>query len=436
MAPHHPVTPQSNLPTLSDASALADYLRYAALNNPGVGAAFLRWKAALEKVAQARSLPDPRFNYRYFIEQVETRVGPQRQGFGLAQTFPWLSKLRLRGDAAAEAADAAMQQYEAAKLDLFLEVKDAYYEYYYLGRAIAIARENRKLMEYFEEVARTRYKVAEAKHPDVIRAQVELGKLDDRLRALEDLQGPVAARLNASLNRPLHEPLPWPNSLPTEGITATDEQVLTWFRQVNPELKALGHEIAKERHLLALARKDYFPDVTLGLDYIDTEHANMSGVPDSGKDPIIGMVSVNLPIWYSKYRASEREAAARHRMAAKTKANRENVLGAQIKMVLYNLRDAARKMDLYRDTLVPKARQSLKATEAAFRAGNANFLDLLDTQRVLLEFELSYERASANHAQRLAELERWVGMEMPRSGSAAERGEDEKNFEKQEGVEP
>ena len=74
---NHTYTPQ-NLPTLNKESAISDYLAYAALNNPGLEAAFNRWKAALQKVPQGRSLPDPQFTYKYFIKEVETRVGPQR----------------------------------------------------------------------------------------------------------------------------------------------------------------------------------------------------------------------------------------------------------------------------------------------------------------------------------------------------------------------
>ena len=119
----------TRLPELTENSELSDYLAYSALNNPGLEAAFNRWKAALNRVPQVRSLPDPRFNYKYFIEEVETRVGPQRQSFGISQLFPWFGKLDLRGDVAAQAANSARQKYQAAKLKLFFEVTDVYYAY-------------------------------------------------------------------------------------------------------------------------------------------------------------------------------------------------------------------------------------------------------------------------------------------------------------------
>ena len=83
-------------------------------------------------------------------------------------------------------------------------------------------------------------------------------------------------------------------------------------------------------------------------------------------------------------------------------------------MTAYQFRDAGRKIDLYRDTLLPKASQSLKATEAAYRAGKGSFIDLVDAERIILEFELSYERALTDHGQRLGRLEMLIGRDLPR----------------------
>ncbi len=210
------------LPVLDDSASIEDYLAYAALNNPGLEAAFNLWKAALERVLQEETLPDPRFTYRNFIREVETRVGPQKQSLGLSQLFPWFGKLALRGNVAAEAAKAARQRYEDEKLKLFFEVKDAFYEYYYLGQAIDVVKENYELLEYLERVARARYKTASAGHPDVIRAQVELGKLEDQLKSLRDLLTPVIARLNAVLNRPTNMKIPLPKTIPIEHPMFTD----------------------------------------------------------------------------------------------------------------------------------------------------------------------------------------------------------------------
>ncbi len=252
---------------LSPEPTLAQYSAYAAAHNPQLQAAFARYKAALQAIAPARTLPDPRLSYRYFIQEVETRVGPQRQGFGLAQTFPWFGKLEARGDIALEKAQAQGQLFQAAKLKLFYQVKNAYYEYYYLARAISVTKENVELMRYIEQVVRTKYKVATAEHQDVIRAQVEQGKLEDRLRSLRDLRSPIMAKLNAALNRPAGAELPWPTEPPRqEKIIVSNEMILTWLREANPQLKALDYQIAAKKKAIELAGKDYFPDVTLAVD--------------------------------------------------------------------------------------------------------------------------------------------------------------------------
>jgi cobalt-zinc-cadmium efflux system outer membrane protein len=414
-----PYSPKDqNLPELTESAGLSDCLEYAALHNPGLEAAFNRWKAALERVPQVSSLPDPRFSYRYFIQEVETRVGAQRQAFELSQAFPWFGKLDLRGDVALQAANTQRQLYEAAKLKLFFEVKDAYYEYYYLAKAIAVTRENVNLVKHMEGVTRTRFKTAAGTHPDVIRAQVELGKLEDRLRSLLDLRKPLGARLNAALNRPVEAELPWPGEFEIESISLTDQQLLTWMTQDNPELKALDFEINRQKQSIELARKDYYPDISLGVNYIDTAAAIGNMNPhDSGKDPVAAMVSVNLPLWRDKYSAAVREAKHLYYSALHNKTDKTNTLGVQLKLALYHFRDAERKIDLYGNALLPKAGQSLKVTEADFQAGRGSFTDLIDAQRVLLEFQLAYERARADHEQSLAQLEMLIGKKIPFSGS-------------------
>ena len=139
---------------------LADYLRYASLNNAELKAKFEEWKAALEQIPQAKALDDPRFTYGYFIEEVETRVGPQRQKFGIMQVFPWFGKIEARTDIASAKAKAARQRYETTKLKLFRQVKVAFYEFTYLATAIDIAKQNLELLKHFEEVARTKYRTA------------------------------------------------------------------------------------------------------------------------------------------------------------------------------------------------------------------------------------------------------------------------------------
>ncbi len=356
------------LPELTENSGLSDYLAYAALNNPGLEAAFNRFKAALDRVPQVKSLPDPRFNYKYFIEEVETRVGPQRQGFGISQVFPWFGKLDLRGDVAAQAANAARQHYEAVKLRLFFEVKDAYYEYYYLTKSIAITKENVNLVKYLESVAQSRYKAAAGTHPDVIRAQVEMGKLEDRYRTLLDLQHPIVARLNAALNRPVEAEIPSPTEIQFEEVDVADQELLAKLITENPELKALDFEITQNKKSIELAKKDYYPDFTFGLNLIDTDDSPASNPSDNGKDPVFASVSINIPLWHKKYAAGVRQARSRYFAARGQRRQKANSLSSQLKMTLYSIRECERKIDVYRGALFHKVNEPLLVTQSGLQA--------------------------------------------------------------------
>lgn len=391
---------------------LEDYLKLAALKNPGLKAAFEQWKVAVEQIPQVKSLPDPRFTYGYFIEEIETRVGPQRNRLEIMQTFPWFGKIEARADAAAAAAKAARQRYEAAKLKLFFEVKDAFYEYAYLARAIEIARENLELIKHFEEVARTRYMAASVGHPDVIRAQMELARLEDHVKTLDDLRVPIMARLNAVLDRSTFSMLPWPEKEEQQTIEIDRQKVVQMLRTQNPELRALDFELEAARSRVDLAKKKFWPDIGVGLGWTDTGSAMNPGIRDSGKDPIILMFTMNVPIWRESYKASEIQARAIVRKTTQQKKETENKIIARVQQVLYDYEDSYRKIGLYGDVLVPKAQELLGASETAYRAGTVDFLSLINAQQKLLEFQLEYERVVSNHQQRRAELEVLVGTEL------------------------
>lgn len=389
-----------------------DYLGYAMLNNAGLKAKFEQFKAALEQIPQAKALDDPTFTYGYFVEEVETRVGPQRNRFSIMQKFPWFGVIEARTDAAAAKAKAARQQYEAARLELFRQVKDTFFEYAYLGTATDIAERNLELIKRFEEVARSKYRASTAAHPDIIRAQVELAKLEDVLNSLHELRDPTVARLNAALNRPANAPLPWPQKPPQKKVVIEQEKIIELLVQYNPELAALDFQSEVARANLALARKRFYPNFGVGVDVIQTDNALMPNVRDSGKDPVVLMFSVNIPLWRDSYKAGERQAQAELQKTRQHKVETENRIIAQTTSVLYDIEDAQRKIQLYGDVLVAKAQELVAASESAYKAGNVDFLSLIDAQRMLLRYQLDYERALTKREQKVAKLEKLVGQEL------------------------
>ena len=399
----------STVPKTQNLRSLVDY---ALANNPEVNVARERHIGALARVPQAMALPEPKLTYRYFVNEVETRVGPQEHGIGLSQTLPWFGKRGLQGDAATETARAAQEGIASIQNTVIAEVADAYYELFYLGRSIEIIRGNRDLVLHLERVARARYGAGAATHADVIRAQVELGIIENRLGSLKDRRAPLFARLNALLNRPTTEIFDLPSILIFEPVLYTDDELLAKVSLHNPDLRATSFEIEAAHRQRERANKNYLPDITLGLDYIATGDARMPGVQDSGDDALSATIGFTLPIWRSKYDAGVKEADAILRQQQFKRDQQLNTFHAETVTALFKLRDAQRQIDLYEKALLPKANESLVATQRAYSTGAAPFADTIDAQRMLLNFELSFARAITDHHQARIVLEKLTGQSL------------------------
>lgn len=394
-------------------AGLDDLIRYAMQHSPELAVAYHRWRAAAERAPQARSLPDPELGLGVVLDQVDRDSEYMGERYSISQMFPWFGKLGLKGDIAIEEAKVEARRYEAARLELIERVTGAWFEYAWLHQAAATARENRDLLLRLESVARAMYRTSAVSQADVNRAQVELGRLDDQQRSLEDMLEPTAAMLNATLGRPAHARLPQPPAPSHQRIAGLperdDEAWLALARQASPELAASRHEVQRERQTVELARKEFYPDFMVGLEYARDGSARMAMMDGGGRDMLVGMISINIPIRRARYDAGLREARSRLAAAGREVDAREYSLESELKMALFSYREGQRRLQLYGGTLVPKARQSLAATEAAYRAGDAGFSDLIDTQRLLLEFQLAHERAAADRARAQARIHALVG---------------------------
>ena len=390
-------------------TAVGEYLAYAAIGNPGLRRAFYSWKAALARTGYAGAWADPMLTYSRFIEQVETRVGPQNQKFGIKQMIPWPGTLGAKKSIAAGDANKAYRQYQARKLRLFHSVRSAYYDFYFLGRHIELTRQNLELLTFWESVARVRYKVALKQHPDIIKAQVELGMLEDRLLTLQDQTVPAASRLRAILNLADTVALAIPAALEVIEFAPDRDRVMQAVQLNNPDLKSLAHVIESRRAGERLAGLRSRPAFTFGVDYIETGPALNAATPESGKDPWAVGVSINLPLWFGKNSARKRESQAHLRAAELNYDDARNQLTASVDQLLFQYQDALRKLRLYRDGLIPKAEQALNANFTAYQAGETDFLNLLDAQRQLLAFQLEFEKAQTDLAVHHSALEVLIG---------------------------
>jgi outer membrane protein TolC len=399
------------LPKLDEDSDLETYLRFGLLNNPGLRAAFDRWRATLERIPQVTSLPDPTFSYSHFVEAVQTRTGPQRNRFGLSQAFPWFGKLRLRGEVAAMAAESEWFRVEARRLGLLREIKRTYFEYGYLAKAVRISEDNLQLLRRQEPVAQRKVAVG-GRQDDLVRLQVEIGKVENHLESLRKRRPALSARLSAALNRHGSDLLPWPTLVEPAIKQLVVAELDSRVRQDNPELAALRQEILRAEQQRSLADLERYPDFSVGLTYLETGGALNPATPGSGDDPIGLNLGFNLPIWGGRYSAASREALRMEESVGNLLRDRINTLGADLRLVYFNLDDGARQLALFRDTLLPRAQQAFTVTETAYRGGTATLLEVIDSQRILLAFENSYWRGVSNYEQSLADLEAICGGEI------------------------
>ncbi len=393
---------------LASDPSLEDYLAYAAQNNPGLRAAYHGWTSRLERVPSVSSLPEPVFSYMYYGESVETRVGPQRQKFSLRQSFPWFGTLGARESVAEQEAWAAYRIFQAEKLKLAYQVRKAYSEYYLLGRRIEVARSTLELLSGWESISRTRFETGQSGRSDIVRIEIEIARVTDALRAFEDSKASATEDMKNALGAPEGIEIPFPGAMPEPAVIEPDT-VMAAVLNNNPSILAIDHMIMREENALRLAGKSSWPDFSLGLDYIDTGPALDPEMPDSGKDPWMVSLSVKLPIWFGKNSAMKEEARARIEMNRYEKKDTEGDLRARVEKVLVEYRDASSKTELFVGTLIPKAEESLAVTLIEYEGGEADFLHVLDAQRLLLDLRLEMEEALVKREIRAAELEMLAG---------------------------
>jgi outer membrane protein TolC len=238
---------------------------------------------------------------------------------------------------------------------------------------------------------------------------VELGKLEDRSQTLADLRGPFVARLNAALGRPAGAPVDPPSDpYPVPG--AIDEAALRdGLPASSPALRARARAVLAADASIELADAAYYPDFALGLEYTSIGRASMP-VDGSGDDALAVTLGIDLPLWRGRLDAGLARARAERSAAVASAADERLALGAELAMTLYELRDADRRLALFRDGLVAKGRQALAAVSAAYSAGEASLLELVDSQRELLEFELSAARAETDRGNALIHAESLTGV--------------------------
>ncbi|MCA8976223.1 MAG: TolC family protein [Planctomycetes bacterium] len=406
-----PSRQRSPEPPAGEVRSIADidrYVGYGLRENAGLRAAYERWRAALERVPQVTSLPDPQLGFTQFVEDLQTRTGPQQRRYSLTQTLPWFGKLELRGAVADGAAEEQWFEVAALRLRVARDVTVAFYDYAYLARSLQTTRAVFDLLRGIEPVVQRRIAGGTGGQQDLLRLQVEIGRIENELASLDKVRPATSARLQAAMNWRGEGELPLPELTEPRLAELEVEVLLARALEHNPELRRLCQGIRRSQQALELARLEPWPDLALGVDYLETGAA-ATAVAGSGDDPWGVRVSMTLPVGRGRYAAAEREAERNLAAASHALDDRRANLRADLQHAVFQLDDNGRQVVLYRETLLPRSRESLEVTRAAYSAGTSTLLDLIDSERALLGFEIAYWRACRDYHQSRARLETLIG---------------------------
>jgi outer membrane protein TolC len=380
-------------------------------NNPGIRAAYNEWQAALYKAEQVRSLPDPAASFSYFGENVETRVGPQQRKYGASLKIPFPGKLNLKGDAQASHAEMLKEKYEAAKRELIKKIKFTYYDIFWIDKAVQINEEEKLVLENLEKVARRKFESDLAPQHDAIKAQVELIRIIDKLLLLKRTRNSLAAKMNSLLNRPEGRQFAAVRDVEPEPFKYGLQELHKISRRSRQELLAAKLDIERKQYEESLARLDYLPDFTLGFDYIEVGGGSTARA-DDGQDAWMGRISINLPIWFDKLESQLIEKEAALQASKKNYENIENSVAYEVEDLYFKITTYMDIVSLYKTALIPQTEQSFEAARTGYETGKVDFLNWLDSERILLQTRVAYYKAIVDYQKSIAYLERVAGRDL------------------------
>lgn len=369
---------------LCSSQTLDDYYQIAAENNPGLQAKYKAFEAAMERVQQVKTLPDPTISFGYFISPVETRVGPQRARFSLNQMFPWFGSLKAAGEATALQAEAKYQSFIDARNKLYYQLAEAYYPLYELNRWKQIERENIEILRSYKSIANSKYENSKGSMVDVLRVDIMLRDAETNLSILEQKEKPLTTAFNNLLNRPEDKEVDILDSLSADTLASNyrRDSLLT----NHPALNAFELKIESTKASELAAKKQGLPKFGVGLDYVVVDERQGVAMEDNGKDAIMPMVSLSIPIFKGRYKAMVEEAQLMRESYTYEKEEYANALGSAYERSSFTIEQQLDLIDLY-NRQIRESKRTLRLLFSAYSNGGEPFEEVLRMQQQLLKYQ-------------------------------------------------
>jgi len=391
--------------------ALDSYLKEAAQNNPGLKAKFNEYLAALEKVPQVGGLPDPQISFGYFIQPVETRVGPQKAKISASQMFPWFGTLGARKDVATEMAKGKYEAFQEAKSRLFYAVRSSYYRLYFTHKAIDVSKENIEILNIFRKLSLAKVKTGIASTVDVLRVEIEIADLENQLALFHDQIIAQSTAFNNLLDVKADRPIITPDTLPNKNPAYSNKAILDSIRNGNHSLLKLDFAMNAYKNQEIAAKRSGAPKIMVGADYIFTgKSSNPSLDPNlSGKDAIVfPMVGISIPIYRKKYNSMVKEASLLQESAHYQKTEKLNELETTYAQINNDYLDAERRIQLNR-LQTERANKALNILQTEYENSGENFEEVLRMERRLLKYKLELEKARSDKDTAIAFINYLMG---------------------------
>lgn len=387
---------------------LAEVVSEARAHNPQLAAARARAEAAAAVPPRARAYDDPELTWEtwnapdsFDVSQADNNI------VKLSQRIPFPGKRTLAGTMAEHEAEMAARDADSTALDVIAAVKRAYWGLWQAHATLALDTHDKELAARYAKIAADKYAVGTATQSDVLRAQVELVHMANRVVTDRLAVDTARAELNALLSRPAADPLGIPEEPPPPRLDENADALVARALRDRPEVKAAEAQVAREQAAVRLAGLDYLPDFAFTVERF---------VNRAGRDGVGGMASLTLPLVYKgKYDAARSEARARLAAAQAELRRTQDRVGREVEEAWLRARAARVTHDLLASTHVPQAEQAAKASEIGYETGKVDFLSLVDSLRALQAIHLEHVRASADFETAYADLERAVGTELPRT---------------------
>jgi len=367
------------------AQQLQSYIDEAQSNNPEIQAFELRYKRAEEKVDEANWLPNTEISAGYFVSEPETRVGAQRARIGVKQMLPWFGTITARENYASSMAETEYVEITITKRKLALSVAESYYKLYETRAKQRVLDENIQLLETYERLALTSVEVGKASAVDVLRLQIRQNELLQEKKVLEQQAFGIQASFNKLLNRDYDITVA---TLPSLQLPEQDIILSYDALSLNPELLKYDKLYESVAQSEVLNQREGLPMIGFGLDYLPVSERDDVTFSDNGKDILMPMVSVSIPIFNNRYKSISRQNELRQQEIELQKAERLNMLESAFAKAISQRNQARITFDTQERNL-KQARDAEEILIKNYETGTIDFNDVLDIQELQLKFQLN-----------------------------------------------